>query len=79
VDKTFPFEFRFSNAQSEREGERLEAFMRKQIEALLDIVVLTKGGEPVHVDGFVWVKDAFKGETSAPEVPMRIGMPGPRY
>lgn len=54
----------------------LEAFMRQQIEALLDIVVLTADGKPVEVDGFIWAKDAFRPTIEEPQSPVPLNADG---
>jgi hypothetical protein len=52
---------------------RLES-LRRQIAALLDIVILTRGGQPVEVDGFKLVSEV----RSAPENTYRIFPSRPR-
>lgn len=68
-----PFGFPISRRVPPNSGPAaLESFVKAQIEALLDVVVLTRDGKPVHVDGFLWLKDAFRRTTDAPQIPIRL-------
>ena len=59
LDSSFPFKFQIAPDVGEL-SPTLEYFFRQQITSLLDVVVLTSNGQPVEVDGFLWMKDAFR-------------------
>lgn len=55
----FNFELKESGSVLPQGPEALSEFVRLQLQALLDIVVLTHNGMAVEVDGFMWMKDAY--------------------
>jgi hypothetical protein len=61
VDEHGDFIFRFSLDELPQAepvyGDALTEMVREQLEALLDVVEVTRNGEPVAVDGFRFLND----------------------
>ena len=71
--KEFLFGFKLDKSEPARADEEvLQRFVQQQIHGLLDIVVLTDNGKKVSVDGFLWVKDAFRGSTDDQPTPIKL-------
>jgi hypothetical protein len=75
--KEFEFKFRIEPRDEPlpKGEDALVAFCREQIRALLDIVVLTHNGVPVDVDGFMWMREAYRPKTDQSQVTHQLYSP----
>ena len=78
--KSPPFNFKVEgdSVSSDYSGDVLEEFVKEQLRGLLDIVVLTANGEPVEVDGYIWMRDAFKRESEENSSGISISISEPK-
>lgn len=56
-DGDYIFRFRLEDAPPSLYDNRLAQLIRDQLAALLDVVILTRGGETVRVDGFKFINE----------------------
>lgn len=74
MEETFSVQVHLTDRKSEDTppDRVLEEFVRAQLSGLLDIVVFTSRGQPVQVDGFLWMRDAYHRPTEVIAVPIPL-------